>query len=161
MKLPARSGTYTLVLRCEVESEVQIGRLGILWVKPGFYVYVGSAHGSGGLAARVVRHVKTNKTLHWYVDHLREVTDLAEVWYMADRHRNECRWATVLRKLPGSLLPMEQFGASDCSCRSHLFFFRAMPSIRNFRRRLGQSSSYGSPVSCLTADRLHESQARC
>ncbi len=105
-------------------------------------------------------HAKTNKTLHWHVDYLCEVTDLVEVWYTADEHRSECKWASVLLEMNGIVF-QERFGASDCSCRSHLFFFEAMPSCRTFRRRLRQSASDGGRVSCLAADQLQEDQARC
>jgi Uri superfamily endonuclease len=107
-----------------------------------------------------LHQAKTPKVRHGHMDYLREVTDLAEVWYTADAQRRECRWARVFLQMNG-VVPLERFGAPDCACRSQLFFFEAVPSIRNFRRRLAQSSSDGGPVSCLTADRLHESQARC
>ena len=64
MEIPTRSGTYTLVLACQVEREVLIGRLGILRVRPGFYVNAGSAHGPGGLAGRILRHARKNKMSH-------------------------------------------------------------------------------------------------
>ena len=79
--------------------------------------------GGRGLAARIMWHAKTNKTLHWHVDYLCEVTDLVEVWYTADEHRSECKWASVLLEMNGIVF-QERFGASDCSCRSHLFFLR-------------------------------------
>ena len=37
-------------------QEVPIGKLGVLHMLPGIYVYVGSALGPGGLAARIERH---------------------------------------------------------------------------------------------------------
>lgn len=160
MPLPVVPGTYALVLAADLDSKIQVGRLGRLDVRPGFYVYVGSAHGPGGLAGRVFRHVRRGKTLHWHVDHLREVTDLTEVWYTADEHRRECRWATVLLGMNG-IVPQEGFGASDCSCRSHLFFFQALPSSRAFRRRLRQPGCDRGRVWRLAGDRLHDDQARC
>ncbi len=48
-----KPGTYALVLACQKTGRVRIGRLGVLALQPGFYVYVGSAFGSGGLAARL------------------------------------------------------------------------------------------------------------
>ena len=41
-------GTYALVLSCTTEQRIAIGRLGVLDVRPGCYVYVGSALGPGG-----------------------------------------------------------------------------------------------------------------
>lgn len=44
-------GTYALVLASSKASSVRIGGLSILRLQPGFYVYVGSALGPGGLCA--------------------------------------------------------------------------------------------------------------
>jgi len=46
--------------------------------------------------------------------------------------RQECRWASVLRTLPGASMPMRGFGASDCGCESHLYFFILPPSVADF-----------------------------
>lgn len=90
MGLPAKNGTYALVLKASAGTEIQVGHLGRLYTKPGFYVYVGSAHGPGGLAARVGRHQQAEKKLRWQVDYLREVTDLVEIWYVISGERLEC-----------------------------------------------------------------------
>ena len=49
-------GTYALLLRASKEQTIEVGALGAMPVRPGMYVYVGSAFGSGGLQARVGRH---------------------------------------------------------------------------------------------------------
>jgi len=36
----------------------------------GVYLYVGSARGFGGLKARVARHLRAVKKVHWHVDYL-------------------------------------------------------------------------------------------
>jgi hypothetical protein len=61
MPLPSRPGTYALIFTTDADLEIQVGRLGQLHVRPGVYVYVGSAHGPGGLAARVLRHARTGR----------------------------------------------------------------------------------------------------
>jgi Uri superfamily endonuclease len=38
--------------------------------------------------------------------------------------------------LPGAEIPLLGFGASDCDCRSHLYFFTRCPSRTGFRRAL-------------------------
>ena len=64
-------GTYVLVQRFSKRLEISVGKLGVLEAQPGFYVYVGSALGPGGLAARVGRHCRREKILRWHVDYLR------------------------------------------------------------------------------------------
>ena len=48
--LKAQPGTYALVLSSSVPALIRVGRLGSLRLHPGFYTYVGSAHGPGGSA---------------------------------------------------------------------------------------------------------------
>jgi Uri superfamily endonuclease len=55
-------------------------------------VYVGSALGPGGLAARIGRHRRQNKLGRWHVDYLRAVTQVEEVWYATLPERQECFW---------------------------------------------------------------------
>jgi Uri superfamily endonuclease len=134
--LPPLPGTYVLVLRFSKRLEIVVGKLGVLAVQPGFYVYVGSALGPGGLAARVGRHCRHEKTARWHVDYLRAAADLEEVWYATGKSHRECRWASVLRALPGASVPLGGFGASDCGCPSHLCFFSLPPSLADFRKKL-------------------------
>jgi len=145
-RLDSRPGTYALVLHAEAAEHVKVGRLGRFEVLLGFYVYVGSAFGPGGLASRVARHQATAKTLRWHVDYLREVTELAEAWYTHDEARRECTWADVFVQMPGASLPLTGFGCSDCACRSHLFQLGAKPSRPAFVRRLRQAVVGHRPV---------------
>ena len=134
--LPSLPGTYVLVLRISQRQEILVSTLGSLDVDPGFYLYVGSALGPGGLAKRIGRHARAEKKCCWHIDYLTAVATLDEVWYRVDDVRRECYWAECLKKLHGATLPLEGFGSSDCRCRSHLFHFQALPSHRVFRQRL-------------------------
>ena len=58
LEIDKRPGTYALILRASTAQTIQIGRLGDLVMQPGYYIYVGSAFGPGGLAARVGRHLR-------------------------------------------------------------------------------------------------------
>jgi Uri superfamily endonuclease len=50
----SRPGTYALLLLSATDQLICVGRLGNLRLQPGYYVYVGSALGWGGvLVARV------------------------------------------------------------------------------------------------------------
>jgi Uri superfamily endonuclease len=51
-------GTYALVLSSSSDRRIRIGKFGLLHIRPGFYIYVGSAFGPGGLGARIAHHRK-------------------------------------------------------------------------------------------------------
>lgn len=129
-------GTYALLLHVEDEQIVEVGALGVMTVRPGVYVYLGSAFGPGGLRARVKRHARNDGAQHWHVDYLRAVTTLETVWYTHDATRRECVWAEIVRSLPGATVPMEGFGASNCNCPAHLTRFESAPFLSTFRTRL-------------------------
>lgn len=137
--LPAEPGTYALLLRSDTDRTVDVGRLGSLNVRPGWYVYVGSALGPGGLAARVGRHLRREKTCRWHIDYLRAVTVRESVWYATGTSRVECRWATVLAGMKKATVPLEGFGASDCRCRSHLVWFPTRPSVKHLQKKLADA----------------------
>ena len=98
-----------------------------LVMQPGFYAYVGSALGPGGLKARVNRHLQPAARLHWHIDYLRQQTEWATVWYAYGSVRQECAWAAAFSSLRGSTIPLRGFGSSDCGCPAHLYFFDRMP----------------------------------
>lgn len=135
----SQPGTYALVLAADSKHVIEVGRLGRLDVRLGFYVYVGSGRGPGGLAARVARHLRDEKKLRWHVDYLRAVTEPVEVWYAEDDMRRECRWAECVGGMRGASIAMGGFGASDCRCGAHLFFFLERPTAAGFRRRLKEA----------------------
>lgn len=134
--MQARPGTYALVMRCSSDQQVEVGKVGRFHVRPGFHVYVGSAFGPGGLKARIAHHMKISARPHWHIDYLRSILLLNEAWYTYVAERAEHQWADTFSSLKGATIPMTGFGASDCSCISHLFAFTTQPSIRSFRRRL-------------------------
>lgn len=123
--LPPSAGTYALWFRLGQPLTLEVGRLGRASLGPGAAVYVGSAHGPGGLRARVGHHVHPGKKLHWHIDALTACVPVYAVWYTRSPHRLECRWAALLQAVPGVTIPIPGFGASDCACPAHLF---AMPA---------------------------------
>ena len=133
LDLPSQPGTYALLLEATAIQDVQIGKLGVLHLTPGIYVYVGSALGPGGLAARVQRHAIREKVLHWHIDYLRAETQLVAVWYARGVRPGECHWSKTIERPAGAQIPLDGFGASDCRCRSHLHYFanlRAAEAVR-------------------------------
>ncbi len=129
-------GTYALILTSVSDRWIEIGKLGKCSIRPGYYVYTGSAFGPGGIKARIAHHVRIAQRPHWHIDYLRSILLLREVWYSYHSEQHEHRWADTFRRLKGASLPIAGFGASDCSCKSHLLLFSTLPSVRRFRDRL-------------------------
>jgi len=129
-------GVYALVLRLEGREEITIGRLGKFAFPAGYYLYVGSALGSGGLEARLARHRRRDKKLHWHIDYLLEHAHLVEVWSAASTDRLECLWAKTARQIPDGEIPVPGFGSSDCRCPSHLIYLARKPTYQEFAANL-------------------------
>jgi Uri superfamily endonuclease len=91
----------------------------------GFYLYVGSAFGAGGVRARVNHHLQASTRPHWHIDYLKPHVSVREVWLSYDRKRREHLWARFLSSMPGISVPMPGFGSSDCGCEAHLFFLKS------------------------------------
>ena len=124
----AGKGTYALVLWLERQKEITVGRLGTFAFPAGYYLYVGSALGPGGLRARLARHRRRDKILHWHIDYLLQQAQLVDVWSIASADRLECLWAQAAQHLPGSETPVPGFGSSDCRCPSHLICLGMTPN---------------------------------
>lgn len=135
LEIPATGGTYALLLACAHSRTLRIGRLGDRLVPRGWYIYVGSAFGPGGLKSRCLRHFHTLRRLHWHIDYLRPAASLQDIWFTLDHVPREHRWAEMIAGWPGAGIPIPRFGASDCRCRSHLFHFASKPGFAIFRRR--------------------------
>ena len=142
-------GTYALLLASSDSRSLSIGRLGRLAVRPGWYVYVGSAFGPGGVRARLAHHRRLAARPHWHIDYLRLHAALQCVWYTYDAGRREHEWSSVLLQLPDAEVALSGFGASDCSCASHLFRFGRQPSLRGFLRRIRSLFPEHAPVRSL------------
>ncbi|MDI9437866.1 MAG: GIY-YIG nuclease family protein [Euryarchaeota archaeon] len=118
-KNPLR-GVYCLIINLKEKSTIQVGKKGKINFEDGCYVYVGSALNS--LTARINRHLRAEKKLHWHVDYLLESdhSEIAEVMYTITHERLECQVAHEISK---GGMGVKGFGSSDCGCQSHLFYF--------------------------------------
>ncbi len=125
---PAAPGAYVLGIRLEQATHLTIGRFGVCNLPAGWYAYVGSALGPGGLRARLSRHCRRDKKMHWHIDHVLTVGVLEQVWYIESATRLECAWACTLAQLPHATIPIPGLGASDCRCPGHLIHFAAPPT---------------------------------
>lgn len=131
-----KSGTYAIVLKPNAEHSIKVGKLGMLRVRDGYYIYVGSAFGPGGLKARITHHKRPSHRSRWHIDYLRAAAEICEVWYTYDPVPREHQWAESLAASKESTIPFPGFGSSDCKCLTHLYHFKSKPTIALFRSRL-------------------------
>ncbi len=129
-------GTYVLHLELRSEKRLRVGKLGLVYLEPGPYAYVGRAFGPGGLAARLAHHLKTPVSPHWHIDWLRPHGAVREIWYARTAPSDEHQWARALARIRGATLPARGFGSSDCRCHAHLIRFTRAPSKVTLRRQL-------------------------
>jgi Uri superfamily endonuclease len=123
-------GTYVLIIENHTDTEIEIGKIGLIAFKRGFYAYVGSA--LAGLEQRIKRHLRdigNNKKLHWHIDYLlaNPALEINEVVCTKMEERKECEIAANINQ---HLESIACFGCSDCSCTSHLFFSANLAELR-------------------------------
>lgn len=112
------TGAYVLLISLAAPVHFKRAALGA-HILSGDLLYIGSACGSGGIAARVARHVKRDKSVRWHVDELTNAAQLVSALSIVDG--DEC--AIVARLLgSGRFTPaLRGFGSSDCRvCAAHL-----------------------------------------
>jgi Uri superfamily endonuclease len=118
-------GAYVLLAHLAEPACIAVGALGERTFEAGYYLYVGSA--LGGLRARLARHLRAEKRLHWHIDYLLEQARVCEVWWAVSPERLECAWASALSGAAGMAPCAAPFGASDCRCATHLFYGAERP----------------------------------
>lgn len=138
IELPEAKGTYVLLASLSQAKRMEIGRLGAFDLVPGFYAYVGSAHGSGGLLARIQHHLESTAEPHWHIDYLLQWAVPMEVWYAIADRKLEQDWAEFLAQSPIFRAPIPRFGSSDYrrSRTTHLFYAKRRPSFSWFRQQI-------------------------
>ena len=122
-------GVYVLMIKIDTDEDLNVGRLGLVHFRSGWYVYVGSAQ--NGLLQRIRRHLRSEKRIHWHIDYLLSSFSLKEIWLRMAEKSLECdlsaRFGEKLKNVKG-------FGCSDCSCTSHLFFGEYDTAIEVLKR---------------------------
>ena len=114
-------GSYFLVIKLDEVREVKTkGRA--FRLRPGYYVYVGSAMNS--LEKRVLRHFRKNKKLHWHIDFLLKEAELLRAYLIPSDKRLEEELSLEVSKRGE---PVPGFGASDIKVGTNLYFFREEP----------------------------------
>jgi sugar fermentation stimulation protein A len=120
----ADGGNYLIILRIPGPVKTEIGALGLISFRSGWYVYTGSAR--RGLSKRISRHIrKTRKQKHWHLDYLSPRAAEIKGFPVYSYRNLECALARSLAALGGRGVP--GFGCSDCGCSSHLYYFSRDP----------------------------------
>lgn len=112
-------GVYWLVIKVLKTKEISIGKLGKIKFEKGRYIYIGSAQKN--LEKRIERHFKKKKKIFWHIDYLLKDKDVKiekVILFPQKRKNEECALAKQISK-KGK--PIENFGSSDCKCKSHLY----------------------------------------
>jgi Uri superfamily endonuclease len=110
-------GAYLLLMKLKNNTIIPIGRLGKIEFNKGFYLYAGSA--LNGLEKRILRHTRKQKKYHWHIDYFLNDAKIVDTFYKESNVKEECAIAKKLDKIFPSI---SEFGCSDCSCNSHLFY---------------------------------------
>jgi Uri superfamily endonuclease len=126
------TGTYVLLLHLPADETITVGRLGTFDFPAGWYTYIGSAFGSGGLLGRIKYHLQPVEKPHWHIDYLRQKAILKEIWLSPDSQRREQEWVDLMIAIPGAVALVEGFGASDSYHETHLFYFDLRPTLEDF-----------------------------
>ncbi|WP_160317484.1 GIY-YIG nuclease family protein [Ornatilinea apprima] len=124
MNLPPARGSYVLLFENPADANLRVGKLGWVNFPAGYYVYFGSAKGSGGIRGRVGRHLRSEKKAHWHIDAVLQGMRVIAVGYAEGEEPYECIWSRRASEERGWDVPAAGLGASDCraGCPAHLFF---------------------------------------
>ena len=120
LELMPASGAYALILRATKRIDCKPEKPWVL--KPGTYIYAGRA--TRGLSARLARHKKRTKPVHWHIDHLtvRQTVAIENILLIPAKPNLECTIVRILLEQTGVTVPVHRFGSSDCrqGCPAHL-----------------------------------------
>ncbi len=106
--------SYVVVMELLEDATIEVGRLGNIFFKKGFYVYVGSAPSE----KRLERHLRKEKKKFWHIDYFLEKAEIRRIYISG---KKECEVARSI-----NLPYVDGFGSSDCGCPSHLFYVSNM-----------------------------------
>lgn len=112
-------GSYVLKIRVDEEIVTDVGSLGSIKFKTGWYGYVGSSRTTD--FTRIDRHTELdrdeNQTRHWHIDYLLGSDNSELIGSYRTDSDVECPLSDLI-----NLSGVEKFGCSDCNCDTHLYF---------------------------------------
>ena len=126
-------GSYLLLIEMVNDKKIMIGSLGKIEFKRGYYAYIGSAMNS--IEKRIERHLKKEKKMRWHIDYLLQEGEIKNIFYKESNEKEECRIAASF--LNAGFSYIKKFGASDCNCKSHLFYSEKENKICCMAKKMG------------------------
>jgi len=115
-------GTYLLFIKIIEPVEITIKKKSF-FLNEGYYIYIGSAFGAGGLSSRLHRHLRKIKKKHWHIDQITtsKFSDIIGIGVLL-KQRVECGLSEIIESMEKTV-PITGFGNSDCEkkCISHFF----------------------------------------
>ena len=121
-------GIYVLIIQLNRNIETNVGTLGNVHFRKGYYAYAGSAQNS--LETRIRRHFKIEKRKFWHIDYFLDSpeTRIIKTYISKANKEQECEIAGQLSKVGNSIAG---FGSSDCKCKSHLVRIEGYDALCN------------------------------
>ena len=121
--IPQEKGTYLLLVKVKDNPIIHVSKK--IWMfEKGIYAYIGSARNTGGLRARIGRHLKQDKKLYWHIDYLLEnsYVEIIGTIFTTSKKNLECEVVKTLIKEGTETPYAKRFGSSDCKkgCPSHI-----------------------------------------
>ena len=98
---PTLPGAYVLIIELAESIQITLPRKPKTTLQAGRYLYCGSARGSGGIRARLSRHMRPDKVIHWHVDRLTDAGRVTGAWIFPGR--DECELVGDLSHLPAPI----------------------------------------------------------
>lgn len=124
-------GTYCLIISLDGKKKIKVGKRYFSFDK-GYYCYVGSA--LNNLEKRIERHLRKRKKKFWHIDYFLDFGKIIGVKKIISSKKIECRVAEKVRKLSDKVVL--GFGASDCKCKGHLFYFKGEDGYKRIKKNL-------------------------
>jgi Uri superfamily endonuclease len=114
-KIPGVKGYYILVIEVCRKTVISVRSGKRFMFEPGFYFYIGSAHGPGGLRGRLLRHLRREKKRFWHIDYLLSSNNTCiKGFYILPTNTKTPDYESIIsRKLLGIFKPIHGFGCSD------------------------------------------------
>ena len=105
--LPNCKGSYILLLFLSNDMKVK-SKAKEWFLANGYYIYIGSAKGKGGIKGRVMRYLNPNKKKHWHIDYLLPYAMIIRIFVLCEVEEKE-----LVKRLSMMFDPVVGFGSSD------------------------------------------------
>ena len=120
----SNSGIYIIELYAKNEFQIQIKKFKDSILNVGYYYYLGSAQKN--LSQRIDRHFRTEKNIHWHIDHLTTNKNIIikKAYVIPDAPKNlEEEIANIFPTVYDGKITLKGFGNSDTrGSITHLFY---------------------------------------